>query len=182
MFISKNKYILNMSKELNLKYVNVYRFIEAFKGFEQFYKDNMDSEIDFTEFLTKLSIFDNFVSSVIEKMDSQTGYNLIKNLESDSDFILKAIEDKIHNKNDLLFLNKTKSLVQISDSSDLSDDSDSVSSIEDINSIDSSSDDEEDENEYKLSSQTKKMMANSLIELKIRKRDREFDIEKIEEE
>jgi hypothetical protein len=175
-----------MSKELNSRYPNVYRFIEAFQGFEKFYEENSNSGIDFTNFLLKLNIFDNFVTSVIEKMDLETGLELAKKLDSDSDFMLKAIEDKINTKNDLFFLTKNKSLVQISESSEDTSDDDSdhssVSSIEDINSNDSESESEEENGQKELTVQTNKMIASSLVELKIRKRIRDFDTEKIEEE
>jgi hypothetical protein len=176
-----------MSKELNSRYPNVYRFIEAFQGFEKFYEENSNSGIDFTNFLLKLNIFDNFVTSVIEKMELETGLELVKKLDSDSDYMLKAIEEKINNKNDLFFLTKNKSLVQISESSSeesSDDDSDhsSVSSIEDINSKNSESEEDEEENQNELTIQTNKMISSSLVELKIRKKVKDFDTEKIEEE
>ena len=174
-----------MSTELNNRYPNIYRFIDAFKGFEKFYEENSNSGIDFSNFLLKLNLFDNFVTSVIEKLDLETGIELNKKLDSDSDFFLKMINDKINSKNDLLFLTKNKSLVQISESSDSTSDDDhsSVSSIEDINSKDSDTEDDEDsKSEKELTSKTKKMLASSIVELRIRKKTKDFDTEKIEEE
>ena len=84
------------------------------------------------------------------------------------------------------FLTKNKSLVQISESSEetSSDDDNhsSVSSISDINSKDSDSDNEDSKSQKELTIKTNKMIASSLVELKIRKKTREFETEKIEED
>ena len=181
-----------MSKELDSRYPNIYKFIQAFRGFEKFYSENSDSGIDFSNFLLKLNIFDNFITSVIEKIDLETGIEINKKTDSDSDFLLKAIIEKLHkshnqNRSDMFFLNKQKTLIQISESSEDTSSSDddnhsSISSIDDINSKDSDSENEEEESQKELTLRTKKMIASSIVELNIRKKKRDFDTEKIEEE
>ncbi len=166
-----------MSTDLNLRYPNIFRFVDAYRGFEKFYQENTNPTIEFKNFLTKLGILDNFIVSIIENMDFENSEEVFRKIQSDPDFILKTLKEKINIK--------TKPLIEPNETSsdnDSDNDSSSLNSIEDINSKDSDSEsEEENEDEKNLSNQTNKMLASSLIELKMRKRIREFDIEKIEE-
>ena len=172
-----------MSKELNNRYSNLFKFIELIKTFEKIYEENQNPEIDFTNFLLKLNIFDSFISSVFEKVDFETSLELVKKIKLDPNFMLKIIDNMVSDKNELNFTSKNNlhtldTLETFEKTSDYS----SVSSIEDINSNNSEISESEDEIQNELSIQTKKMLASSLVELNIRKKDKDYNTTKVEDE
>ena len=171
-----------MSVELNLKYSNLFKFIEAIKTFEKIYEENQNPEIDFTNFLLKLTIIDNFISTVFEKLDFQSSLEIVKKIKLDPDFITKNIENMVSENNELIFTSKNNSCSFESLEKPIDSDHSSVSSIEDINSNNSEISEQEDEGQKELSIQTKKMLASSLVELNIRKKVRDYKTIKIEEE
>ena len=171
-----------MSVELNLKYSNLFKFIEAIKTFEKIYEENQNPEIDFTNFLLKLTIIDNFISTVFEKLDFQSSLEIVKKIKLDPDFITKNIENMVSENNELIFTSKNNSCSFESLEKPIDSDHSSVSSIEDINSNNSEISEQEDEGQKELSIQTKKMLASSLVELNIRKKVRDYNTIKIEEE
>ena len=187
-----------MSNELNSRFTNVFKFIEAIKTFEKIYQEQENPEVDFTNFLLKISIIDNFITTVFEKVDFQTSLELVKKIKLDPDFMIKIIDNMVSNNmlsdnmvsdnNELIFttLNDLQSIKTHESFEKNTTDSDhsSVSSIEDINSNNSeiSEQEQEDESQKELSIQTKKMLASSLVELNIRKKEKDYNTEKIEEE
>ena len=171
-----------MSVELNLKYSNLFKFIEAIKTFEKIYEENQNPEIDFTNFLLKLTIIDNFISTVFEKLDFQSSLEIVKKIKLDPDFMTKNIENMVSENNELIFTSKNNSCSFESLEKPIDSDHSSVSSIEDINSNNSEISEQEDEGQKELSIQTKKMLASSLVELNIRKKVRDYNTIKIEEE
>ena len=172
-----------MSVELNSRYSNLFKFIEAIKTFEKIYEENKNPEIDFTNFLLKLTIIDNFISTVFEKVDFQISLEIVKKIKLDPDFMTKIINNMVSENNELIFTSKNDSHVcETLEKTAIDNDHSSVSSIEDINSNNSEISDQEDESQKELSIQTKKMLASSLVELNIRKKVRDYNTIKIVEE
>ena len=177
-----------MSNELNSRFTNVFKFIEAIKTFEKIYQEQENPEVDFTNFLLKISIIDNFITTVFEKVDFQTSLELVKKIKLDPEFMIKNIDNMVSDNNELIFTtrNDLQSIKTHESFEKNTTDSDhsSVSSIEDINSNNSeiSEQEQEDESQKELSIQTKKMLASSLVELNIRKKEKDYNTEKIEEE
>ena len=175
-----------MSKDLNSRYSTLFRFIETIKIFEKIYEENKNPDVDFTNFLLKLNIFDNFISSVIKKVDFTISLEIVKKIKLDPDFMLKIIDNMVSENNELFLsdINKVH-VVETCEETDNNDNS-SISSIEDINSnnseISEEDNEDEDENQKELSIQTKKLLALSLEELNIRKKVRDYNTIKIEEE
>jgi hypothetical protein len=176
-----------MSNELNSIYPNVFKFIGAIKTFEKIYEENKNPEIDFTNFLLKITIIDNFITTVFEKVDFQTSLEIVKKIKLDPEFMIKNIDNMVSDNNELIFTTKNKvqtfeTLEKTATGIDIDSDHSSVSSIEDINSNNSEISDQEDESQKELSIQTKKMLASSLVELNIRKKDKDYNTTKVEEE
>ena len=172
-----------MSVELNSRYSNLFKFIEAIKTFEKIYEENKNPEIDFTNFLLKLTIIDNFISTVFEKVDFQTSLEIVKKIKLDPDFMTKIINNMVSENNELIFTSKNDShAFETLEKTAIDNDHSSVSSIEDINSNNSEISDQEDESQKELSILTKKMLASSLVELNIRKKVRDYNTIKIVEE
>jgi hypothetical protein len=163
-----------MSVELSSKYSNLFKFIEAIKTFEKIYEENQNPEIDFTNFLLKITIIDNFISTVFEKVDFQTSLEIVKKIKLDPAFMTKIIDNTVSENNLRTFETLEKPAID--------SDHSSVSSIEDINSNNSEISDQEDDGRKELSIQTKKMLASSLVELNIRKKDKDYNTIKVEEE
>ena len=59
-----------MSNELNSIYPNVFKFIGAIKTFEKIYEENKNPEIDFTNFLLKITIIDNFIAYINDMLQT----------------------------------------------------------------------------------------------------------------
>jgi len=172
-----------MSVELNSRYSNLFKFIEAIKTFEKIYEENQNPEIDFTNFLLKLTIIDNFISTVFEKVDFQTSLEIVKKIKLDPDFMTKIIDNTVSENNELIFTSKNDShAFETLEKTAIDSDHSSVSSIEDINSNNSEISEQEDDGQKELSIQTKKMLASSLVELNIRKKDKDYNTIKVEEE
>ena len=174
-----------MSNELNSIYPNVFKFIGAIKTFEKIYEENKNPEIDFTNFLLKITIIDNFITTVFEKVDFQTSLEIVKKIKLDPDFMTKNIDNMVSDNNELIFTTKNKvQTFETLEKTNIDSDHSSVSSIEDINSNNSeiSEPENEDESQKELSIQTKKMLASSLVELNIRKKDKDYNTTKVEEE
>ena len=178
-----------MSNELNSRFTNVFKFIEAIKTFEKIYQEQENPEVDFTNFLLKISIIDNFITTVFEKVDFQTSLEIVKKIKLDPEFMIKNIDNMVSDNNELIFTTKNKvqtfeTLEKTATGIDIDSDHSSVSSIEDINSNNSeiSEPENEDESQKELSIQTKKMLASSLVELNIRKKDKDYNTTKVEEE
>jgi len=172
-----------MSVELHSRYSNLFKFIEAIKTFEKIYEENQNSEIDFTNFLLKLTIIDNFISTVFEKVDFQSSLEIVKKIKLDPDFMTKIIDNTVSENNELIFTSKNDShAFETLEKTAIDSDHSSVSSIEDINSNNSEISEQEDDGQKELSIQTKKMLASSLVELNIRKKDKDYNTIKVEEE
>ncbi len=156
------------------KYKDLFDFFKCLNEFEKETNNGISQEPEYQNIIKKLDILQIFIKNVMNNINEEQTNKLYEKIQKDEEYFYKLFTEKNNN----YYLDKKNILTQFDSSDESKSSSENSSTITDMSSLDDinsknseiDSDDDIDEDDEI----TTKLFAKSLIELNIRKNQRDF--------